>query len=231
MRDTPSVIFENARFLLVDKPEGWLSVPSRTGDADARACAGRWLERERGARLFPCHRLDEPVSGLLLFALDADAHRAANGWFEHGSVRKTYEALSEEPRAGHVPVGFDAPLPLPLAGREVTWESVLAKGKKRAFVNAAQGKRCVTRATLHSVDGGVLRWSLKPLTGRPHQLRFELYQRGSPILGDALYGAQKPWTQTGIALRVFELDFAECAGAVSLGLPAHVRVAGLDRPW
>ena len=63
------IVFENPRFLVVDKPSGWLSVPGRQGEADPRPCLSREL-RARG-QVFPVHRLDEEVSGLILFARDA----------------------------------------------------------------------------------------------------------------------------------------------------------------
>jgi tRNA pseudouridine32 synthase/23S rRNA pseudouridine746 synthase len=226
----PAFILRSDRYVVMDKPCGWLSIPSRRGEDDARPCVGRWLEGAMGKRVFPVHRLDEPVSGLILFALDADAHRVANGWFEHGFVHKTYEAWSEVPRPGDAPpAGFDAPLPLPVQGQEVLWTSLLAKGKKRAYVEAKLGKKCLTMAKLVSAQGPYLRWELAPRTGRPHQLRFELFQRGSPIVGDALYGSRTP-SDDGIALRAFRLDLRDCKEASALGLPQEVEVGGLPSP-
>jgi hypothetical protein len=80
-------------------------------------------------------------------------------------------------------------------------------------------------------SGGALRlqhWSLRPLTGRPHQLRFELSRRGWPVWGDALYGSARPFPiPGGIALRAVSLDLGACPEAPRLGLPAVLEVTPL----
>ncbi|MCA2961250.1 MAG: RNA pseudouridine synthase [Silvanigrellales bacterium] len=233
----PHIVFRNERFVLVDKPCDWLSVPSRLGSADARPCVGKWLETALGVRLFPVHRLDEPVSGLLLFALDAQSHRAANAWFEKGLVKKCYEAWTETRSVAVVAdvtarTGKEPPR-LPDVGTKVQWRSRLAKGKKRAYANETQGKECVTEAILvessQAQSAPYSRWLLWPITGRSHQLRFELHRHGCPIFGDKLYGSAMPWA-LGIALRVFEIDFGNCNDASSFGLPSAFRTGGLERP-
>ena len=163
-------VYESRRVIVIDKPCGWLSVPSRQGEEDARLCVGRVLEAQLGTRLWPVHRLDAEVSGLLLFAKDADAHRLLCAGFEHQQVRKTYLAWSSGP--------------LPDQHRvRVTerWQSLLLRGKKRAYVHRA-GKEAVTMATPLAVEGHRILWQLCPKTGRPHQLRVELFLHGCPIL-------------------------------------------------
>lgn len=212
-----AIVYEDARIVAIDKPAGWLSVPSRMGEADERPCAGILLQEQLGVRLWPVHRLDLEVSGLLLFAKDADAHRLLSQAFEGRSVRKTYHGRSE----GRPPA--DAVL-----GQEVRWESTLLRGKKRAYVHAA-GKPAVTLATLLSIEaaeapaGGMLQWRLRPLTGRAHQLRVELGRRGCPLCGDTLYGACAPLPGGGITLRAVSLELGPVAEA--LALPKELRVS------
>ena len=195
------VLWQSPQLVAVNKPAGWLSVPSRQGLADARPVVGVALARQLDCRLWPVHRLDFEVSGVLLFAKDADAHRQACQIFEDRLVLKTYGAWTE------------APQPLPKG--ELTWQSRLAKGKKRAFL-ANHGKDCTTIAEV--VDFGpwpvggkeplaMALWRLRPLTGRPHQLRFELAHRGWPIIGDVLYGSRWQWREQSLALRCEQLDF------------------------
>lgn len=211
-------VFENERLVAVDKPPGWLTVPSRAGEADPRPCLGRQLERELGVRLWPVHRLDVEVSGLVLFAKDAEAHRAANAWFEGRSVSKVYEALTE------------GALESARVGHPVEWRSSLQRGKRRTF-ESPHGKPAVTRATcLGPRPDGALFWRLEPLTGRPHQLRVHLAVHGFPIVGDMLYGARRPHAGEGIALRAVRLDFSACAEAARLGLPPRLEVEGLCGP-
>lgn len=202
-------VYESRRVIVIDKPCGWLSVPSRQGEEDARLCVGRVLEAQLGTRLWPVHRLDAEVSGLLLFAKDADAHRLLCAGFEHQQVRKTYLAWSSGP--------------LPDQHRvRVTerWQSLLLRGKKRAYVHRA-GKEAVTMATPLAVEGHRILWQLCPKTGRPHQLRVELFLHGCPILGDSLYGSTLPWP-SGVALRAFELNLTDLEGRQELSLPPKI---------
>jgi tRNA pseudouridine32 synthase/23S rRNA pseudouridine746 synthase len=228
--------FENAHFVVVDKPPGWLSVPSRRGREDARPCAGVALEVETGARIWPVHRLDVEASGLLLFAKHGEAHAAANGWFARREVEKTYEAWTE-----HRP---DAPLRLGAArvgdvlrpnelvpGERFAWECRIKRGKRRSFVDP-DGKPALTAAAWlgpRPGDGAVFAWSLHPSTGRPHQLRLELFRHGFPILGDALYGAEAAFAPGAIALRATRLRFPPAAA--ELGLPAAIETEGLERAF
>ena len=191
-------VFDNPHFVAIDKPAGMLTVPSRLGVDDPRPCAGRELERELGLRLWPVHRLDLEVSGLVLFAKDPEAHRAASAWFEGRDVHKRYQALTER-GAGAPPAG------------EVTWRSRLLRGKKRAY-ESPHGKSAETRARCLGRQGDWLSWELEPLTGRPHQLRVHLAAHGFVIAGDELYGATHPFAGGGIGLRAVSLELSACPG-------------------
>lgn len=205
------VVLENDRLIIIDKPAGWLAVPSRLGERDARPCAGRFWQQALARRLWPVHRLDVEVSGLLLFTKDAEAHRMLCEAFLQQRIGKTYLACTP---------------PVPSIALHVTqtWQTRLLRGKKRAYEHP-RGKVAVTQATplLHT-DRFTL-WRLAPRTGRPHQLRVELFIRGFPIVGDHLYGSAQGW-HPGIALRAVQLDFSLCAA--TLGLPTVVRADQRD---
>lgn len=204
------IVFENARLVVVDKPAGWLSVPSRMGAADPRPCVGIALQTQLGCRLWPTHRLDEEVTGLLVFAKDAAAHRVLNAAFAERQVHKTYLATTGGPPPA------DAGL-----GESHRWTSRLLRGKKRAYLHPA-GSEAITLATLLAIEGDLLHWQLQPLTGRPHQLRVELARRGCAIVGDVLYGSPRPYG-AGIALRAAALDFSASEAARALGLPEMIQ--------
>jgi tRNA pseudouridine32 synthase/23S rRNA pseudouridine746 synthase len=206
-------VFDNPHFIAVDKPAGVLTVPSRLGAADPRPCAGRELEAELGVRLWPVHRLDLEVSGLVLFAKHPEAHRAVSAWFEGRDVHKHYQALTE-PGAAAAPTA------------ELTWRSRLLRGKKRAY-ESPHGKDAQTRARCVGRRGEWLLWQLEPLTGRPHQLRVHLVAHGFVIAGDTLYGATRPWSGPGIALRAVRLDLSRCDGREVFELPDRIEVPGL----
>ncbi len=214
-----SIIFENERFLAADKPMGWLTVPSRFAKSDERPCLLTELRARCGA-VWAVHRLDVEASGLVLFAKDADAHRAANGWFAGRTIHKVYEAWTEG----------ESSLAAAAAKSPVEWRSRIMRGKRRAYPHA-RGKLAVTRAKWmgsRPFRGATIQeWRLEPLTGRSHQLRFELARQGFPIEGDALYGAMKPFVSGGVALRSVKLDFAACPSAAEYGLPDALTVPGL----
>lgn len=207
------ILFENDDLVAIDKPHGSLSTPAREA-ADPRPCAGRELQARLGIQIFPVHRLDYEVSGLLMFAKTKDAHRGAQAWFEHSAVVKTYEALSS---AGSGDFGD---------WRE--WRSKIAKGKKRAF-EAPHGKDALTRARMTGAEDGLWRWELEPRTGRSHQLRFEMAKHGFPILGDVLYGGRAVPRANWIALRATALDLTAIPDSGRFGLPQVLRAPPLGR--
>lgn len=208
------IICDGEHFVAVDKPAGWLCVPSRQGAADTRPCLGTALTGVLGARVWPVHRLDVEVSGLVLFARNPDAHRAANLWFEQHLVAKVYQALTE---------GDASALAI---GQEWTWRSHLLRGKRRAYESPA-GKIANTVAIYTGPRDSWLRFELRPQTGRPHQLRFHLSTHGFPIAGDMLYAATRPYPGPGIGLRAVRLDFSAVAEANRYALPSILEVPGL----
>lgn len=169
--------------VVIDKPAGIATIPERTGEAESVV---EQLRRERGEPLWIVHRLDREVGGVLLFARTAEAHRALSMAFEKREVEKVYEALTEGAAA---------------AGATFRWENLLLRGKKRAY-ESPHGKNAITEAEV--IATGPLRWRVRPLTGRNHQIRVHLSAAGFPIVGDALYGATTPWP-AGIALRAVKL--------------------------
>lgn len=201
------IVFRNEHFVAVDKEPGCLTVPARQ-ESDPRPVLGRELEKELEVTIWPVHRLDAEVSGLVLFALNAESHRQASLEFEARRVKKTYQAFS-------APADFEV-------GRRGTWKAKILRGKKRAYENP-KGKLAVTDfEVVGTGSAGEIEWRLFPQTGRSHQLRWELFRHESPILGDSLYGSDRPWSR-GIALRSLALAF-DSGFAGRWGLPAVLEV-------
>lgn len=223
----PKVIFSNQHFVAVFKPAGVLSVPGRV--PSEIKVMGRELESHLKAKIFPVHRLDREVSGLLIFALNAEAHRAANKWFETSLVKKTYQALTE----------YD-PAELAIAqsnGGEHEWSCYLVRGKKRAF-EAPYGAKSLTFASFKGVVENpeddkkkALSWLLHPVTGRSHQLRYELSKHHFPVLGDSLYGAKSEYVENIIALRSIAIDFSGCPDAAKFDLPNRIELGPKQLEW
>lgn len=226
MNAIPKIIFENENAIAVDKPSGFLSVPSRMGTADPRPVVGILLQNYVGRPIFPVHRLDEETSGILIFAKTPKAQTILSRSFETHTVQKTYQALTE------LKPGFDLLM-------NTNFINHLVRGKKRSF-EAEHGQYAET----HVVDvkpmtgeGAFLNWTLEPKTGRSHQLRVQLAMRGYPIIGDQLYGSATgfpielslpPLSISGsaIGLRAVHLDLSKAKELSTIGVPNQLEVFG-----
>jgi tRNA pseudouridine32 synthase/23S rRNA pseudouridine746 synthase len=199
-------LFENEHFIIVDKSPNVLSVPSRMGIDDPRPCLGHILQTDLGKTIYPVHRLDYEVQGLIIYALNPLAQREANAWFENKSIQKIYAAISKSSSAFVV-------------GELYEWKCSLMRGKKRAY-ESKFGKESLTWAKLESIDqDGFSHWELSPITGRSHQLRYELFRHGEVIVGDSLYGSTDKFSDEGIALRAFKIDFGKIKNREKFLLP------------
>lgn len=215
-------VFKNDHFIIVDKAPLVLSVPGREAGQE-RVVLGKHLEEVLQCQIFPVHRLDYEVSGLIMYALNPLAHKKANAWFEKKEISKTYHALSATGEDMISEKRFHK-------GESYTWKSKLLRGKKRAY-ESPHGKESLTLARIVDEKEGIYLWEMNPVTGRSHQLRFELYRHHQPILNDFLYGANKEksknYSAEGIALRAFRLDMSKAPGAAELQLPEVLEIEGL----
>ena len=165
-----SILFEDADVIAVDKPEGLAAIPERCPQAGSLL---ERLEGERGEKLYIVHRIDKDTSGVILFARNAQAHRFLNQQFEARQVEKAYLALV------HGEVAEDAG----------TIDRPMRQfGSGRMAVDPQQGKPSMTDFRVVERFGSHTLVEAHPRTGRRHQIRVHLYDRGHPIAGDPLYG-------------------------------------------
>jgi len=169
------IIHADEHLLVIDKPAN-LSVLPDGWKKDAPYLA-RMLEQEFG-RIWVVHRLDKITSGVMVFARDAETHRALNRQFENHEAQKTYHAIVEgNPK----------------------WEEKTAKHplranvghKHRTMVDDKNGKPSETRFKILKRYPSSALIEAKPMTGRTHQVRVHAYALGFPLLGDILYGASE----------------------------------------
>ncbi|PIP94457.1 MAG: RNA pseudouridine synthase [Bdellovibrio sp. CG12_big_fil_rev_8_21_14_0_65_39_13] len=205
-----SILFQNEHLIAIHKPSGWLSVPGREGKNEQRDCLSFWLQERLKIQIYPVHRLDREVSGVILYAKNVQAHREFNMAFENHSIRKTYQALSLNCN--------DLPHP------PIKWENLLVRGKKRSF-EAPHGKKAITEVSKVELASFQNRqcslWKLHPVTGRSHQLRVHLSQAGYPIWGDVLYGGDPSFEDGSIALRSIRADIPVNL-CLKFGVPAFI---------
>lgn len=163
------ILFENEDVLAVDKPEGLASIPEGVRGTETLLSA---LQERYSHKLFIAHRLDKEVSGVILFAKNAGAHKHLNDQFSGRDVRKTYVALAHGAIKGTGMI--DKPL------REF--------GSGRMGIDAGRGKPSITEFQAIKRLGDYTLLQAHPLTGRRHQIRVHFYSIGHPIVGDSRYG-------------------------------------------
>ncbi len=171
-----SILYEDAYILCVDKPAGQLIHPSRcvfTGTL-ANFVLGYYQKTGQNCAFHPVTRLDRDTFGVVLLAKNAHIHSLLNQLHTQGALKKTYEALVfgiPEQKTGIIEAPI-ARLPLPSLLRKVSPE----------------GKPSVTEFAVAEELDGYCRLTLRPITGRTHQLRVHCAYMGHPILGDPQYG-------------------------------------------
>jgi tRNA pseudouridine65 synthase len=172
----------------LEKPEGILSVPNKDSDLktsllrapyDAEDECYHWRgEQGQERRLYVCHRLDSPTSGVLLCAIGASVAREVKALFKTRSVEKEYRAVIAGIPQGARGVWKDRLK----ASKEETHLRTRAdaSGRKRVGHGMADPRKWKARR--------ILALALHPLTGRTHQLRVQTSMRRFPIVGDRTYG-------------------------------------------
>jgi tRNA pseudouridine32 synthase/23S rRNA pseudouridine746 synthase/23S rRNA pseudouridine955/2504/2580 synthase len=164
-------------WVAVDKPAGMAVIPGRPG-ANAAPTAREQLEDELKRKLWVVHRLDRDTSGVLLFALSAEAHRELSMAFERSEVKKRYLALVQGAVAGPW-VAEQALVPA-------------RRSRMRVARPGEEGKAALTRFTVRQTWKSVSLLEAVPETGRTHQIRVHLQAAGHPLVVDHQYGRHEP---------------------------------------
>jgi len=173
-----AVVFEDAWVVVVDKPQGLLSIPGKDASVTDSVLARLRARYPRATGPLLVHRLDLDTSGLLVAALDPRTHADLQRQFTRREVHKRYVAWVEGLVRGDQGT-IDFPMRVDLDDRP------------RQIHDPVHGKSAVTRWQVLERRGGRTRVAFFPLTGRTHQLRVHAAHPlglGAPIVGDRLYG-------------------------------------------
>jgi 23S rRNA pseudouridine1911/1915/1917 synthase len=194
------VLYEDNHLIAINKRAGDIVQVDDTGDEPLEEKVKTYIAKKynkpNGAFLGVVHRLDRPVSGVILFAKTSKALDRINMMFKEREMHKTYYAVVRSK-------------PYPEAGNLVHW---LVKNQRKN----------VTKAHDHEVTGSMrseLNYKLvgqldgyylievDPITGRPHQIRVQLSTLGCPIVGDNKYGYPRGSLRKSISLHARRLEF------------------------
>jgi 23S rRNA pseudouridine1911/1915/1917 synthase len=191
----PEILFTDNHLLVLVKPAGMLSQGDETGDLDLLTWAKAWVkerfDKPGDVFLGLVHRIDRPVSGVMVFARTSKAAARLSDQFRRRAADKRYMALVEGRLAG--------------SGRA---EDHLVKEDRRVRIvppDYPGAARAVLRwrAVAHR-DGRTL-VDVELETGRPHQVRVQLAALGHPIVGDLRYGAKTELDGRNLALHAYML--------------------------
>ncbi len=184
------ILFEDNHCLAVAKPAPLLTqgVPPGipTLEAMVKAYLKERYQKPGKVYLGIPHRLDRPVSGVVVFARNTKAARRLAEQFHTRQVRKVYWALVERSVAGEA------------LSAEGVWEDWLLKIQDEARTECATeqtpgARRAVlSYRRLHESEEGAM-LEIEPETGRMHQIRVQAARRGWPVRGDVLYGSRLPF--------------------------------------
>jgi 23S rRNA pseudouridine1911/1915/1917 synthase len=190
MADGLQILFEDNHLLAVAKPAPLLTQGVPAGVPTLEAMVKDYLRakyhKAGNVYLGIPHRLDRPVSGVIVFARNTKAARRLAQQFHAHEVRKTYRAVVEPLPEGGLP---------PEAGQWLDWLVKVPEEARTVRVEpATPGAK---RASLHfrrlhaRPDGALV--EIEPETGRMHQIRIQAAARGWPVRGDVLYGSRLPF--------------------------------------
>ncbi len=196
--DSEEILFSDNHILIALKPAGLLTQPDQSNDPSLEAFAKKWVKEEyhkQGEVFLHCiHRLDRPVSGLVLFARTSKALSRLNEQSRSLEIQRVYEAEVEgimKEKIGRL-------------------DHYLIHGDHRAIV-AKEGDKDAKHARLtfqvlhYMPDSTIVRIELE--TGRYHQIRAQFSAIGHPIKGDRKYGS-KSGDGTEILLHCAKMSFA-----------------------
>lgn len=210
-----TVVYEDNHIIVVNKTASEIVQGDKTGDTPLSETVKQYLKEKynKPGNVFlgVTHRLDRPVSGLVVFAKTSKALSRLNDMFRNGEVKKTYWAIVKN-------------RPQELEGELTNW---LVRNEKQNKSYAydkevKDSKKAVLcyKTIGHSQNYHLLEVDLK--TGRHHQIRCQLAKMGCPIKGDLKYGSPRSNPDGSICLHARRIAFVHPVSKESIEIEAPV---------
>ena len=215
-----TVVYEDNHIIVVNKTSSEIVQGDKTGDTPLSETVKEYI-KEKYAKpgnvfLGVTHRLDRPVSGLVVFAKTSKALSRLNDMFRLGEVKKTYWAIVKE-------------RPEELEGELTHWLVRNEKQNKSYAYDKERpnSKKAILRYKLigHSQNYHLLEVDLQ--TGRHHQIRCQLAKMGCPIKGDLKYGSPRSNPDGSICLHARRVTFVHPVSKELIDLTAPLPAGNL----
>ena len=194
------VVYEDNHIIIVDKCSGEIVQGDKTGDKPLSETVKEYIKEKynKPGNVFlgVVHRLDRPVSGLVVFAKTSKALSRLNDMFRTGDVHKTYWAVVKR-------------RDIALEGTLTDWLTRNERqNKSYAHEREVPGaKKAVLKYKVRAVADNYMLIEVTLLTGRHHQIRCQLAHIGRPIKGDLKYGAPRSNPDGSISLLSRRVEF------------------------
>lgn len=197
------VLYEDNHIIIVNKSSGEIVQGDKTGDTPLSETVKDYLKvkyaKPGAVFLGVAHRLDRPVSGVVVFARTSKALARLNRMFQQGEVHKTYWAIVETPPQR-------LPIPSPLLTHWLTRNE--QQNKAYAYDHEVPGsKKAMLRYRPLAQGERYTLLEVQLMTGRHHQIRCQLAAIGHPIKGDLKYGARRSNPDGSISLHARRVEF------------------------
>lgn len=216
-----TVLYEDNHIIIVNKTASEIVQGDKTGDVPLSETVKQYLKEKyhKPGNVFigVTHRLDRPVSGLVVFAKTSKALSRLNEMFKNGDVKKTYWAIVK-----NAPVAEEGELCHYLVRNEKQNKSYAYDTEKPGSKKAVLHYRLIA----HSDNYHLLEVDLK--TGRHHQIRCQLAKMGCPIKGDLKYGFPRSNPDGSICLHARRVRFLHPVSKELIDVEAPLPA---DRLW
>ena len=215
-----TVVYEDNHIIVVNKTASEIVQGDKTGDTPLSEMVQLYLKEKynKPGNVFigVPHRLDRPVSGLVVLAKTSKALARLNDMFRNGDVKKTYWAIVKD-------------RPKELEGELQHWLVRNEKQNKsyaydKEVKNSKKAILCY-KLIAHSVNYHLLEVDLK--TGRHHQIRCQLAKMGCPIKGDLKYGSPRSNPDGSICLHARRVRFIHPVSKLEIDLIAPLPLGNL----
>lgn len=209
------VIYEDNHLIAVNKSCGEIVQGDKTGDQPLSESLKIWLKEKynKPGNVFVgvTHRLDRPVSGIVLFAKTSKALARLNGMFRTGAIKKTYWAIVK--RCPSQPEG------------ELTHWLVRNEKQNKSYAYDTEqpnSKKAILHYKLIARSENYFLLEIDLKTGRHHQIRCQLAKMGCPIKGDLKYGFERSNKDGGISLHARSAAFTHPVSKQEITIVAPV---------